>query len=238
MLPSELSWALNMIGIPWPNIDEDQLHQAASQLRQVTSELGNQHQTASVSIQSSLVDNYSPALQGFQKVWGMLEQHLPTVIEVLNGLAEFLDVAGDFVTGMKDAIIAALVAFAAEIVADQALAVETLGASEAAIPEEIAATDGIVDEILDRVAQQISDQADQIIAKAVGDVAQKVVIDLVTQLSAMAKGKQSGFDWSSLGDAAIKGIEKAGTATRNTAQKTLTKNISSSLSGEGDGDEE
>lgn len=244
MLPSELSWALNMIGIPWPNIDEDQLHQSASQLRQVTSELGNTHQQASVSIQGTLVANQSIALQGFQKLWNLLEEHLPTVIDVLNGIAEFLDVAGDVVTGMKDAIIAALVAFAAEILADQALAVETLGASEAAIPAEVAATDEIVDQILNQVAQQLEQQAAQIIQKAVSDVAQKVVLDLTKQLEGMLTGKQSGFDWNSLGDAVVQGAAKAGKDSFNSVSGITKKSIqntlhpspgSSSAGGEGEG---
>lgn len=229
MLPSELSWALNMIGIPWPNIDEDQLHQSASQLRQVTSELGDTHQQASVSIQGTLVANQSIALQGFQKLWNMLEEHLPTVIDVLNGIAEFLDVAADVVTGMKDAIIAALVAFAAEILADQALAVETLGASEAAIPAEVAATDEIVDQILNQVAQQLEQQAAQIIQKAVTDVAQKVVVDLAKQLEGMLTGKQSGFDWNSLGDAAVQGAAKAGKDTFNSVSGIAKKSVQNTL---------
>lgn len=242
MLPGELSWALNMIGIPWPNIDEDQLHQAASQLRQVTSELGNSHQQASVTIQGTLVANQSIALEAFQKVWSMLETHMSTVIDVLNGLAEFLDVAADVVTGMKDGIIAALAAFAAEILADQALAVETLGASEAAIPEEIAATDGIVDEILDQVAQQLEQQAAQIIQKAVTDVAEKVITDLAKQFEAMLTGKQQSFDWNALGDAAVQGAAKAGTDTFNTVTGIVQGSVQNTLhpkssggSGEGDG---
>jgi hypothetical protein len=234
MLPSELSWALNMIGIPWPNIDEDQLHQSASQLRQVTAELSNTHQQASVSVQGTLVANQSIALQGFEKLWGMLEEHLPTVIDVLNGLAEFLDVAADVVTGMKTGIIAALVAFAAEILADQALAVETLGASEAAIPEEIAATDGIVDEILNQVANQIEQQAGQIVQKAVTDVAQKVVLNLAKQLEAMLTGKQPDFDWNSLGDSAIQGAEKAGTDTFDSVSGIVQGSIQSTLHPSGD----
>lgn len=229
MLPSELSWALNMIGIPWPNIDEDQLHQSASQLRQVTSELSNTHQQASVSIQGTLVANQSIALQGFQKLWNMLEEHLPTVIDVLNGIAEFLDVAGDVVTGMKDAIIAALVAFAAEILADQALAVETLGASEAAIPAEVAATDEIVDQILNQVAQQLEQQAEQIIQKAVTDVAEKVIVNLTKQLEGMLTGKQPSFDWNSLGDAAVQGAAKAGTDTFNSVSGIAQKSIQNTL---------
>lgn len=229
MLPSELSWALNMIGIPWPNIDEDQLHQSASQLRQVTSELSNTHQQASVSIQGTLVANQSIALQGFEKLWNMLEQHLPTVIDVLNGMAEFLDVAADVVTGMKDGIIAALAAFAAEILADQALAVETLGASEAAIPAEVAATDEIVDQILDQVANQLEQQAASIIQKAVTDVAEKVVLDLAKQFEAMLTGKQSSFDWNSLGDAAVQGAAKAGTDTFNSVSGIAQKSIQNTL---------
>jgi hypothetical protein len=237
MLPSELSWALNMIGIPWPNIDEDQLHQSASQLRQVTAELGNTHQQASVSIQGTLVANQSIALQGFEKVWGMLEEHLPTVIDVLNGLAEFLDVAADVVTGMKTGIIAALVAFAAEFLADQALAVETLGASEAAIPAEIAVTDEIVDQILNQVAQQLEEQAEQIVQKAVSDVAQKVIADLAKQLEGMLTGKQSSFDWSQLGDSVLQGAQKAGSDTWSTATGIVQNAVQSTLHPSGDADE-
>lgn len=238
MLPSELSWALNMIGIPWPNIDEDQLHQSASRLRQVTAELGDTHQQASVSIQGSLVANQSIALQGFEKVWGMLEEHLPTVIDVLNGLAEFLDVAADVVTGMKTGIIAALVTFAAEFIADQAAAVETLGASEAAIPVEIAATDEIVDQILNQVAQQIEAQAEQIVQKAVSDVAQKVVADLAKQLEAMLTGKQSGFDWSRLGDSVVQGAQKAGSDTVGTVTGIVQNAVQGTLHPSADGEGE
>jgi hypothetical protein len=39
VLPGGLVWVLDLIGVTWPNIDEDQLRGAATDLRSLASEL-------------------------------------------------------------------------------------------------------------------------------------------------------------------------------------------------------
>jgi hypothetical protein len=106
-LPSEVVFVLNMLGLPWPAVDEDEMRACATHLRDYATSLSGTHDTA-----------YA-------------------------------------VVAAKGAIIGALVAMAAELAADQAAAVVTLGIAEAAIPALIGATRLIVKGMLDQLEQQL-----------------------------------------------------------------------------------
>ena len=47
VLPDALAWVLNLIGIDWPNIDEDELRSGATDLRQIASELTSNNRNRS-----------------------------------------------------------------------------------------------------------------------------------------------------------------------------------------------
>jgi hypothetical protein len=207
VLPDALAWVLNLIGIDWPNIDEDELRHAATELRTVSGELTSNTGDAHAEIEKMLGANSSESLALFQALWQKLAAgHLPQLGEGMNLLADGLDISAVVVIGLKVAAIAQLAILAAEIIADQAAAPFTFGASEAAIPVETEATSQIVKQIVknavDQVEQQLINAVEGPIFAALDSAAQ----EMAGQLLGDALGVHSGVDLGAVGSATGSGF--------------------------------
>src|SRR6202023_590649 len=85
----------------------------------------------------------------------MSNDHMRELVDACEVAAVALEVAADVIVGAKLSVITELGVMAAEFVADQAAAVVTLGAAEAAEALLIEATKKIVNAILQQLEQQI-----------------------------------------------------------------------------------
>lgn len=150
MLPHELSVVLNFLGFPWPEIDEDQIREAADHLRgyarDVSSSVGDMNRRLTV----DLAEGYTAAsYRALAETWASQSRgHMETLVEGCELLAGALDLTADGVETMKLAVIAQLGIAAAEFVADQAAAVATLGVAEAALPALYAAQNRILNGLI------------------------------------------------------------------------------------------
>jgi hypothetical protein len=159
-LPDEIVWVLNLLGLPWPSIDEDQLRTYAGHLRTYAQSLSDTHGAAHSDITDLSADYDSPAYDVLAERWAQFSSgHVAGLVEACHGFATALDVAADAVVAAKGVIIGALFAMAAEIAADQAAAVFTFGLAEAAEPAIIAGTRFIVKSALDQLEQQLIGEA-------------------------------------------------------------------------------
>jgi hypothetical protein len=155
-LPSEVVWVLNLLGLPWPAVDEDELRACANHLRDYASSLSQTHDGAYAEIKALSGSYSSPSYEILAQRWAEFSTtHVPEVLEVCRAFATALDVAADAVETAKGVIIGALFAMAGEIAADQAAAVFTFGLAEAAVPALVAATRQIVKAALDQLEQQL-----------------------------------------------------------------------------------
>jgi hypothetical protein len=159
-LPDEVVWVFNMLGLPWPTIDEDQLRAYGDRLRAYAQSLSDTHGSAHADVTTLSADYQSPAYDELARRWEEFSSsHVTGLVEACRDFATALDVAADAVVVAKGVIIAALVAMAAEVAADQAAAVFTLGLAEAATPAIIAGTRAIVKAALDQLEQQLVAEA-------------------------------------------------------------------------------
>jgi hypothetical protein len=207
VLPGALAWVLDMIGIEWPNIDEDELRSGATQLRQLAGELTSNTGDAHSSIEQMLRNNSSDSLTVFEGLWQKLAAgHLPQLAEGLKAIAVALDASAVLVVGMKTGAIVQLGILAAEIIADQAAAPFTFGASEAAIPGEVEITSQIVKQIFKQIANQVEqallNAVEGPVFSALGNAAEELAGQLVgdvagtnsgINLGNVAKAGESGF---------------------------------------------
>jgi hypothetical protein len=139
-LPDWLTDAFNLTGLPWPGIDEDQLRAWATGVRNfATGITGNSSQTSQAmrqladSSQSSVITAVADQYESHHRL--LTELHGP-----MDDFAAALDDAADAVVAQKWVVIGAATALATEFTATQATAIFTLGADEAALPEEIIST--------------------------------------------------------------------------------------------------
>lgn len=155
-LPEEVVWVFNMLGLPWPDVDEDQLREHASHLREYATSLADTHGSAFAEIQALSASYASPSYDVLAERWAHFSStHIREMVDACHAFATALDVAAGAVEAAKAAIIGAMVAMAAEVAADQAAAAFTFGLAEAAIPGIVAATRAIVKAALDQLEQQL-----------------------------------------------------------------------------------
>lgn len=206
-LPGALTWVLSMVGIDWPNVDEDELRSGANELRSLASELTGSTGKAKSDIESMLSNNSSQSLELFDKLWGKVSgNHLPQLAEGMKVVATGLDISAVLVVGMKAAAIAQLAILAAEIIADQAEAFFTFGASEAEIPIQVAATRGIMKEIMDQAIKQVEQQLIQAVEGPVFQALGNAGEELAGQLVGDVLGTQKGIDLGKVASAGGSGF--------------------------------
>ena len=179
-LPPELVWVINMIGLPWPDIEEDQLHEYASHLREYATSLSDSHSGALAQVQAMSAGYSSPSYDILVERWQHFSStHVPELIDGCHAFATALDVAGDAVHDAKIGILIALGAMATEIAADQAAAVVTLGASELAIPVIIGTTRLAVKFALDQLEQRLIAEGLQAVLGPIEDKLANAVQNMV-----------------------------------------------------------
>jgi hypothetical protein len=233
-LPSELVWVLDLIGVNWPNIDEDQLREAANQLRELAGELDSNGGQARADIERMLGVNKAQSLDNFNALWQKVANgHLHQLGEGLNLMGTGLDVSAVVIEGMKVAAIVQLGILAAEVIADQAAAVETLGASEALAAAQTAFTEQIVKRALDEAVRAVEQQLLQIVEGPVFAALESAAGELAGQLLGDALGTHTGVDLGAVGNAGASGFEQG---VRQSEQQLadMARNVSSDPFGTAD----
>jgi hypothetical protein len=181
-LPMPVVTFLNVIGVPWPYLNEDQLMQFASMVREFGQAVEQTHLDATSAIANIAQAYQGPATNVMQSGWAHLSaQHVDEIVAGCHVLADALEVGAAWVVAQKIEAIAELAVMAATFVADQAAAVATVGLAEAAVPVIIAAGK----KLLETLKQQI-------IMYLVGQIVEAAAKPLFQKIEQAL----SGLDWS------------------------------------------
>lgn len=137
-LPGWVVDAFNLVGLPWPGIDEDQLRAWAGDLRAYAAEITALSGSSRSAVAALAVSNDS----SFTRTLALQWEHHHALISDLRGpmeaFAGALDVAADAVEAQKVVVIGAAVALAGAVIATQGEALVTFGVAEAEVPAEVA----------------------------------------------------------------------------------------------------
>ena len=153
-LPPELVFAIGLVGLPWPEVEEDQLRTYAEHLRTFASSLADTHSTAHARIGALSATNSGPSYEALVERWAHVSSaHMHELVDGCHTLAAALETAAEAVEVAKKAIIVALVVLAAAFVADQAAAIATVGLAEAALPVAIEVSRVAMKGALDQLEQ-------------------------------------------------------------------------------------
>jgi hypothetical protein len=184
-LPLPVVNFLNVIGVPWPYLNEDTVWQFAGLVRDFRQAVLTTHQDATRSLTEVSRVHKAASTEAMMSGWARLSAaHVEEITDACTVLADGLDAAGDYIVAQKMEAIAELIGLAAAFVADQAAAVVTLGASEAALPLIELAAEKLVESLEMDLQQYI-----------VGQVIEAAVKPLLGKISAAL----SGLDWSKSG---------------------------------------
>jgi hypothetical protein len=184
-LPLPVVNLLNVIGVPWPYIDEDTLRAFASLTRDFATAVQTTHDDATQTVKNIAVAYKGSATDAMTSGWAKLSaRQVDELLTACHVLADALDVAAGYVVAQKVEAIAILIDMAAAFIADQAAAVATFGIAEAAVPVIIAGAEKLIESLA-------ADLEQYILAEVVGAAAKPLL--------AKIEDAVSGLDWSKSG---------------------------------------
>ncbi|AUG78624.1 hypothetical protein CFP65_3844 [Kitasatospora sp. MMS16-BH015] len=158
-LPGELVWVMNLLGLNWPDVDEDELRAWAGHVREFAAGLQGAHDDTHAMVQGLAASYQGASYEALVDRWSRASaEHHTVLIDCCGVLATGLELAADGIVVAKGAVIAELVAMAAEFAAEQAAAVATLGLAEAANVVIVEAGKRVVNAILQQIEQEIIGQ--------------------------------------------------------------------------------
>ena len=158
-LPGYLVRALDLLGFEWPDINEDQLREAATHLRAYTRDARESIDVTHHAITVDIAEAYSSgAYETLARSWATQTRgHMETLCDCAETLATAFDAAAVGVEVMKAAVIVQLGIAVDEFFTAQALAIETLGASELALAGLLAIQNRIIAGIIAQFEAEVVD---------------------------------------------------------------------------------
>lgn len=151
-LPGEVVWIMELMGLGWPDIDEDELRAWAGHVREFGQGLKESHDGTD-SLLKGLADAYEGAsYEALLSRWGQASgEHLTVLTNCCDVLATALEVTATGVVVAKGVVIAQLVITAVEMAAAAAATVATLGIAAAAEAAAIEVGKRIVREVIQEI---------------------------------------------------------------------------------------
>lgn len=210
VLPGWADEVLNLIGISWPNVDEDDYREMANAMREFADDIEDGANEAHTAIQG-LVGSAggSLAVEALNAHWGKINgKHLKGLAECGRLAGTAMDGVATLIEGAKIAAVVQLGILAAEVIAAQAAAPFTFGLSEAGAIAATQATRAIVKRLFKEVCEQVVQQVVSIALTPVEEALGAMVGDLVVQLGANALGTQKGIDLGRTADAGKDGLRQ------------------------------
>lgn len=181
-LPTPVVNFLNVIGIEWPYINEDTLHQFATLVREFGQAVEQTHQDATQVVSRIAQAHQGASTEQMHSGWAELSsRHVTEIVDGAGILADALDAWAVYVVAQKFEAIGQLVQMAIEFFADQAASVATLGLAEAALP--------LIIEGGQKLGQSLIQDLEQY---AVGMVMEAALKPFLAKFEAL----MSGLDWS------------------------------------------
>ncbi|MGI5260360.1 RHS repeat-associated core domain-containing protein [Streptomyces angustmyceticus] len=220
MLPGWADELLDLIGVSWPNVDEDDYRSMADAMREFADDIDEGANEAHTAIQS-LVGSAggSLAVEALNAHWGKINgQHLKGLADCGRMAATAMDGVALLIEGAKIGALVQLGILAAEVIAAQAAAPFTLGLSELGALGATQATRMVLKRLFKEVCQQVAEQVVSIALTPVEEALGAMVGDLVVQLGGNALGVKDGFDLGQTAKAGKEGFSQGAREAKGAAK--------------------
>nr|WP_314613541.1 YwqJ-related putative deaminase [Streptomyces sp. DSM 40976] len=191
-------WAdtlLDLIGVAWPNVDEDAYREMADALREFAEDLEDDGQLANNHFERLLSSSQGESIDALNEHWAKVKsKHLKDISGAARTVAGGLDTAAGAIEGMKLAALVQLGYLAAEAGIAISLIPVTGGLSALIGAASMRATQ----EVIKRLIKECVEEAVGYVVAAMTEPAvaalEGMAADLVVQLGAVAIGLQDGVD--------------------------------------------
>jgi hypothetical protein len=193
-LPLPVVNFLNVIGVPWPYVNEDTVMQFASLVREFRQAVQTTHQDATDAVAAIARAHQSVSTEAMQSGWAKLSaQHVDELVDGCTVLAGALDAAAAYIMAQKAEAITVLVGMAAAFFADQAAAFFTAGLSEAAMPLIVESAEAVVKSLVADLEQYVIGLVIEAAAKPLFAKVEAAITGLDWSKSGATVGKPTGF---------------------------------------------
>ncbi|WP_239696460.1 MULTISPECIES: DUF6531 domain-containing protein [unclassified Streptomyces] len=237
VLPGWADEVLDIIGVSWPNVDEDDYRDMADAMREFADDIDHGANEAHTAIQG-LVGSAggSLAVEALNAHWGKINgTHLKNLGECGRMAATAMDGVAVLIEGAKIGAIVQLGILAAEVIAAQAAAPFTLGLSEVGALAATQATRVIVKRLFKEVCQQVAEQVISIALTPVEEALGAMVGDLVVQIGANALGAKDGVDLGQTAKAGKDGFQQGVQDAKDSAKSAAANPMELLSAGGGSG---
>ncbi|GHF40825.1 hypothetical protein GCM10010218_22800 [Streptomyces mashuensis] len=209
VLPDWADTLLDVVGVAWPNVDEDAYRDMASALREFADHVGEDAHAANLHMQRLLSSGQGWAMEALSEHWGTVkDRHLKDLASAARTIAGALDSAATAIAGMKAAALVQLGWLADEAGIALSLIPVTGGLSALIGAGAIKVTQ----EALKRLIKGAMKEAVGYIVSAMAEPAvaalEGMAAELVVQVGATALGMQNGVHAGGIKQAGKEGFHQ------------------------------
>ena len=193
-IPEGVDTMLDVVGVGWPNVDEDAYRDMADALREFADDADDDGHAAHQHIQQLLGTGKSEALTALDKHWSKVQGKHKDLAKAARIIAGALDRVADIIVARKIAAVAELADLCATVGITLAFAPVTAGLSTLLAGAKIAATRLAFKRILKEMAEAAVEEIVATLTEPAVAAIENMVADLAIQTALNVAGVQDGYD--------------------------------------------
>ncbi|MEE1798153.1 DUF6531 domain-containing protein [Streptomyces sp. JV176] len=205
-------WAdtlLDLIGVAWPNVDEDAYRDMADALREFAEDIEDDGQLANNHVARLLSSGSGESITALNDHWSKVKgKHIKDIAEAARTIAGAMDLAAGAVEGMKLAALVQLGYLASEAGIALSLIPVTGGLSLLVGAGAMRATQEVVKRLVKECVEEAVGYVVSAMAEPVVAALEEIATDLVVQLGSVVVGLRDEVDLGQTKDAGTDGFKE------------------------------
>ncbi|AZK92710.1 MULTISPECIES: DUF6531 domain-containing protein [Streptomyces] len=193
-IPEGVDTMLDVVGVGWPNVDEDAYRDMAKELREFAEDADDDAHAAHQHVQQLLSSGSSESLTALEKHWQKVLRKNKDLAQAARIIAGALDRIADIIVARKIAAVGELADLCATVGIALAAAPFTFGLTTLLAGGKIAITRAAFKAILKEMAEAAVAEITAVLTQPAVAALESIVTDLVIQTTMNVTGQQDGID--------------------------------------------
>ncbi|WP_065848027.1 RHS repeat domain-containing protein [Streptomyces mutomycini] len=193
-IPEGVDTMLDVVGVGWPNVDEDAYRDMADALREFAEDADDDGYAAHQYVQRLISSGRSESLAALDKHWSKVQSKHKDLAKAARIIAGALDRVADIIVARKIAAVGELADLCATVGVTLAFAPVTAGLSTLLAGAKIAATRIAFKRILKEMAEAAVSEIVATLTQPAVAALESIVTDLAIQTAMNVTGQQDGVD--------------------------------------------
>ncbi|MFG3480115.1 RHS repeat-associated core domain-containing protein [Streptomyces sp. NPDC047980] len=207
VIPEGVDTMLDVVGVGWPNVDEDAYRDMADSLREFADDADGDGHTAHGHIQRLLSTGDSESLKALDQHWSKVQGKHKDLAKASRTVAGALDRVADIIVARKIAAVGELADLCATVGITLAFAPVTAGLSTLLAGAKIAATRIAFKRILKEMAEAAVAEIVATLTEPAVAAIENIVADLAIQTALNVTGVQDGYSTDQTVQAGKEGLQ-------------------------------